>query len=360
MLSARTNGYLRLRLDPRFHVRSSAAPQPIPATTRPAPHAVGIDAAAADPAASAPRDPVPADRGRPFRTPAPRMERAGPVHAERRTRLKSFLCLALVATALPVAAAVLNPAEPAAAQTTPVSVAGLPPGPDEIALRAHVTELGRMARAHAVRLGLRPGLPKSLPNDPEVLVRRASRLEEIVGFLERRREVPRAVDERPAPSGGSGGRGAAAELRRQYLRAARLAVSLGMTRPAPPRIPAGRAARVRDAVRWRAIGDWLAARSEKIRPAERPMRQRVRYYDEFMCIAEHESGGRWDVSTGNGYYGGLQMDIGFQQTYAPGLYRRKGTADHWTAEEQIRAAGRAVAARGFTPWPNTARMCGLL
>jgi hypothetical protein len=90
------------------------------------------------------------------------------------------------------------------------------------------------------------------------------------------------------------------------------------------------------------------------------MRERVRYYDEFMCIAGHESGGRWDVSTGNGYYGGLQMDIGFQRTYAPGLYRTKGTADHWTAEEQIRAAGRAVAARGFTPWPNTARMCGLL
>jgi hypothetical protein len=90
------------------------------------------------------------------------------------------------------------------------------------------------------------------------------------------------------------------------------------------------------------------------------MRERVPYYDEFMCIAGHESGGRWDVSTGNGYYGGLQMDIGFQRTYAPRLYRAKGTADNWTAEEQIRAAGRAVAARGFTPWPNTARMCGLL
>jgi resuscitation-promoting factor RpfA len=86
----------------------------------------------------------------------------------------------------------------------------------------------------------------------------------------------------------------------------------------------------------------------------------VPYYDAFMCIAEHESGGRWDVATGNGYYGGLQMDIGFQRTYAPGLYRTKGTADHWTTEEQIRAAGRAVASRGFTPWPNTARMCGLL
>ncbi|MGE0029089.1 MAG: transglycosylase family protein, partial [Thermoleophilia bacterium] len=148
--------------------------------------------------------------------------------------------------------------------------------------------------------------------------------------------------------------------RRQYLRASRLAVTLGMTRPAPPRIPAGRAAQLRGAARWRAIADWLAARSEKIRPAERPMRDRVPYYDQFMCIARHESGGRWDVSTGNGYYGGLQMDVGFQQTYAPGLYRTKGTADHWTAEEQIRAAGRAVASRGFTPWPNTARMCGLL
>jgi hypothetical protein len=133
-----------------------------------------------------------------------------------------------------------------------------------------------------------------------------------------------------------------------------------MSRPAPPRVPAGRAARLREAARWHAIGDWLASRSEKVRPAERPMRERVRYYDEFMCIADHESGRRWDVSTGNGYYGGLQMDITFQRTYAPGLYRTKGTADHWTAEEQIRAAGRAVASRGFTPWPNTARMCGLL
>ena len=274
--------------------------------------------------------------------------------------MKSILCLALVATALPVGAAVLDSAEPAAAQTAPVSVAGLPPGPDEIALRAHVRELSRTARAHAVRLGLRPAATTTVPADPGVLVRRASRLEQIVGFLEGRREVSRAVDERPLPGSRARGRGAAAELRRQYLRAARLAVALGMTRPAPPRIPAGRAARLRDAARWHAIADWLGSRNEKLRPAERPMRARVPHYDAFMCIAEHESGGRWDVATGNGYYGGLQMDIGFQQTYAPGLYRRKGTADHWTAEEQIRAAGRAVAARGFTPWPNTALMCGLL
>lgn len=85
-----------------------------------------------------------------------------------------------------------------------------------------------------------------------------------------------------------------------------------------------------------------------------------RYRAQFLCIARHESGLRWDVSTGNGYYGGLQMDRTFQATYAPGLYRRKGTADRWTEDEQIAAAGRAVPGRGFTPWPNTARMCGLL
>ena len=90
------------------------------------------------------------------------------------------------------------------------------------------------------------------------------------------------------------------------------------------------------------------------------MYKRQPHYEAFACIAEHESGGRWDISTGNGYYGGLQMDRGFQRTYAPRLYARKGTADNWTKEEQIRAAGRAVRSRGFTPWSTTARTCGVL
>ena len=85
-----------------------------------------------------------------------------------------------------------------------------------------------------------------------------------------------------------------------------------------------------------------------------------RYRAEFLCIGSHESHLRWDISTGNGYYGGLQMDRGFQRTYGPEIYATKGTADHWTADEQMAVASRAVATRGFTPWPNTARMCGLL
>jgi hypothetical protein len=84
-----------------------------------------------------------------------------------------------------------------------------------------------------------------------------------------------------------------------------------------------------------------------------------RYRAQFLCIARHESGLRWSINTGNGYYGGLQMDRAFQRTYGPELYRH-GTADTWTVDQQIAVASRAVPRRGFTPWPTTARICGLL
>jgi hypothetical protein len=43
------------------------------------------------------------------------------------------------------------------------------------------------------------------------------------------------------------------------------------------------------------------------------------------------------------------------------LLRRKGTADHWTPLEQIWVAEHAYrSGRGFYPWPNTARDCGLI
>ena len=40
--------------------------------------------------------------------------------------------------------------------------------------------------------------------------------------------------------------------------------------------------------------------------------------------------------------------------------RTKGTADHWSPLEQIWTAERAVHTSGFWPWPNTARICGLI
>jgi hypothetical protein len=79
----------------------------------------------------------------------------------------------------------------------------------------------------------------------------------------------------------------------------------------------------------------------------------------WLCIHRYE--GAWNSATGNGYYGGLQMDVGFQRLYGPHLLRSKGTANHWTPLEQMWVAERAHrSGRGFYPWPNTARSCGLI
>lgn len=79
----------------------------------------------------------------------------------------------------------------------------------------------------------------------------------------------------------------------------------------------------------------------------------------FMCI--HRGEGAWSSNTGNGYYGGLQMDYGFMRSYGGRLLTTKGTADRWTPAEQIAVAIRAYnSGRGFYPWPNTARACGLI
>jgi hypothetical protein len=80
------------------------------------------------------------------------------------------------------------------------------------------------------------------------------------------------------------------------------------------------------------------------------------YLSDWFCIHRYE--GSW-TDSGSPYWGGLQMDLSFQQTYGGWLLRHKGTADHWTPLEQIWAAVRASRTRGFSPWPNTARDCGL-
>jgi hypothetical protein len=78
-----------------------------------------------------------------------------------------------------------------------------------------------------------------------------------------------------------------------------------------------------------------------------------------LCIHRYE--GAWTSNTGNGYYGGLQMDYGFMRNYGPEFVRRWGTADNWPVWAQLEAAARAhQSGRGFSPWPNTARACGLI
>lgn len=81
------------------------------------------------------------------------------------------------------------------------------------------------------------------------------------------------------------------------------------------------------------------------------------------CIQKYETPPpfpNWRTRTGNGYYGGLQMDLDFQKSYGRTYFNRWGTANNWPVWAQIKAGIRGAKARkGFNPWPNTRKPCGL-
>jgi len=117
----------------------------------------------------------------------------------------------------------------------------------------------------------------------------------------------------------------------------------------PSRFPAIRRVSVR---RVRSIWHYRAD------AASRAFRRGPAHKLAWLCIHRYE--GSW-TDTGSPYYGGLQMDIGFQATYGHVLLETKGTANNWTPLEQMWVAERAYrSGRGFYPWPNTARYCGLI
>ena len=67
-------------------------------------------------------------------------------------------------------------------------------------------------------------------------------------------------------------------------------------------------------------------------------------------IAACESGGNWAANTGNGYYGGLQFNLGTWQAYGG-----SGRPDQNSREQQIAVAERVRAAEGgYGAWP----VCG--
>jgi hypothetical protein len=103
----------------------------------------------------------------------------------------------------------------------------------------------------------------------------------------------------------------------------------------------------------RVLRYWVVAAGRAYATAIRPPHKRA-----WLCI--HRFEGSWRDS-GDPYWGGLQMDRGFMRTYAPAFLLRKGWADRWTPLEQMWVAERAHrSGRGYGPWPNTARYCGLL
>lgn len=76
-----------------------------------------------------------------------------------------------------------------------------------------------------------------------------------------------------------------------------------------------------------------------------------------LCI--HGGEGAWTANTGNGYFGGLQMDVDFMFAYGAEYLQAYGTADHWSPLEQLTAGARAVRVRGYGPWPLTRIPCGV-
>jgi hypothetical protein len=77
----------------------------------------------------------------------------------------------------------------------------------------------------------------------------------------------------------------------------------------------------------------------------------------FLCI--HRFEGEW-TDTGDPYWGGVQMDWTFMAQYGAPFLHAYGPASNWTPAMQVVTAERAyLEGRGFAPWPNTARICGL-
>ena len=102
----------------------------------------------------------------------------------------------------------------------------------------------------------------------------------------------------------------------------------------------------------RALRYWNRQARRMLRTAKHPPHKH-----DWLCIKRHE--GAWNDS-GDPYWGGLQMDRTFMRTYAPSALLKRGWANRWSALEQMWVAERAHRTRGFYPWPNTARYCGLL
>jgi nucleoid-associated protein YgaU len=74
-------------------------------------------------------------------------------------------------------------------------------------------------------------------------------------------------------------------------------------------------------------------------------------------VAKCESGNRWHINTGNGYYGGLQFSSATWKGFGG---RKYGSQAHKASKaEQIAIARRVLAVQGPGAWPTCSRRAGL-
>jgi hypothetical protein len=73
------------------------------------------------------------------------------------------------------------------------------------------------------------------------------------------------------------------------------------------------------------------------------------YRTRFLSIARCESGGRWYINTGNGFYGGIQFTLSSWR-YVGG----SGYPHHATKLEQMYRGVLLMRRQGWGAWPNCA------
>ncbi|MFJ3965948.1 transglycosylase family protein [Streptomyces sp. NPDC090036] len=75
------------------------------------------------------------------------------------------------------------------------------------------------------------------------------------------------------------------------------------------------------------------------------------------CVADCESGGRWAVNTGNGFYGGLQFWQPTWEEYGGLAFAKR--ADLAARAQQIRVAEEVLGSQGWNAWPVCSKRYGL-
>ncbi|HWM37521.1 MAG TPA: transglycosylase family protein [Streptomyces sp.] len=79
--------------------------------------------------------------------------------------------------------------------------------------------------------------------------------------------------------------------------------------------------------------------------------------DTWHKVAACESGSKWDINTGNGYFGGLQFSQSTWQAYGGTAYAPR--ADLATEDQQMAVAEKVLAGQGPRAWPNCGPRAGL-
>jgi murein DD-endopeptidase MepM/ murein hydrolase activator NlpD len=74
-------------------------------------------------------------------------------------------------------------------------------------------------------------------------------------------------------------------------------------------------------------------------------------------VARCESGGDWDINTGNGFYGGLQFTTSTWKAFGGGAFAAR--ADQATRAEQIVVAEKVLKTQGPHAWPTCGPRAGL-